>query len=156
MDSDSDNQSDTTDQMDESDDLDDLRVLPLPESADIIIRNYNRKSIGLNSFCNRTLSLLRRLFTISAHPIHEPPPLPNNTVSFCTLQNLMTLVSYIYSHITLQITFEPEREFEVAGENSEQFDRDLPPEHLVMKTTKEVKRVNTLKFFFHFDLKVFR
>lgn len=44
MDSDSDNQSDSTEQMDESDDLDDLRVSPYPESADIIIRNINRKS----------------------------------------------------------------------------------------------------------------
>lgn len=44
MDSDSDNQSDSTEQMYESDDLDDLRVLPYPESADIIIRNFNRKS----------------------------------------------------------------------------------------------------------------
>lgn len=54
MDSDSDNQSDSTEQMDESDDLDDLRVLPYPvESADIIIRNFNRKlsiSINLKSF----------------------------------------------------------------------------------------------------------
>lgn len=43
MDSDSDNQSDSTEQMDESDDLEDLRV-SYPESADIIIRNFNRKS----------------------------------------------------------------------------------------------------------------
>lgn len=54
MDSDSDNQSDSTEQMNESDDLDDLRVLPYPlESADIIIRNFNRKSShSINSnFC---------------------------------------------------------------------------------------------------------
>lgn len=44
MDSESDNQSDSTEQMDESDDLDDVRVLQYPDdSADIIIRNYNRK-----------------------------------------------------------------------------------------------------------------
>lgn len=50
MDSDSDNQSDSTEQMDESDDLDDLRVLPYPlESADIIIRNFNRKSSHSNN-----------------------------------------------------------------------------------------------------------
>lgn len=44
MDSDSDNQSDTTEQMDENDDLDGLRVSPYPESADIIIRNFDGKS----------------------------------------------------------------------------------------------------------------
>lgn len=55
MDSDSDNQSDSTEQMDESDDLDDLRVLPYPdESADIIIRNYNRRSIRFNILMQTT------------------------------------------------------------------------------------------------------
>lgn len=55
MDSDSDNQSDSTEQMDESDDLDDLRVLPYPESADIIIRNFNRKS-SHSILCVRTFT----------------------------------------------------------------------------------------------------
>ncbi|KAG4079563.1 hypothetical protein HA402_012333 [Bradysia odoriphaga] len=101
MDSDSDNQSDSTEQMDESDDLDDLRVLPYPdESADIVIRNYNPNPMN--------------------H--HEPPSLPHNT-----------------------ITFEPERQFEDAGENSEQFDRDLPPEHLYLGNLERVSAIECLK-----------
>lgn len=78
MDSDSDNQSDSTEQMDESDDLDDLRVLPYPESADIIIRNFNRKSSHSNILHS---NFHLRRYSIVAIPLHEPPPLPNNTVS---------------------------------------------------------------------------
>lgn len=76
MDSDSDNQSDSTEQMDESDDLEDLRV-SYPESADIIIRNFNRKSShSINwNFGYDVNSFL-------ANPMHELPPLPNNTVSY--------------------------------------------------------------------------
>lgn len=78
MDSDSDNQSDSTEQMDESDDLNDLRVLRYPESADIIIRNFNRKSTYFPCY-----SFLR-CYPILANPSPNPrdfPPLPNNTVS---------------------------------------------------------------------------
>lgn len=75
MDSDSDNQSDSTEQMDESDDLNDLRVMRYPESADIIIRNFNRKPTYF--LCNNFL----RCNHILANPSRDPPPLPNNTVS---------------------------------------------------------------------------
>lgn len=64
MDSDSDNQSDSTEQMDESDDLDDLRV-NYAESADILIRNFNRKS----SF---TSSSSLSLFTKTQFDFSEP------------------------------------------------------------------------------------
>lgn len=76
MDSDSDNQSDSTEQMDESDDMNDLRVLPYPESADIIIRNFNRKSIKFSLYMEKL-----RYYHILANPLRDPPPLPHNTVS---------------------------------------------------------------------------
>ncbi|KAJ6640313.1 Protein cereblon [Pseudolycoriella hygida] len=97
MDSDSDNQSDSTEEMERRDSTDGTDdVDEIPESADILIH------------------------------LNEIPDL-------------------IPSRRLESITYEPERAYEVGGENSEHFDRDLPPEHLYLGNLERVSATDSLK-----------